>query len=49
VVAKPSNVINSLAPLMLTMRRRRCALLLFAPLKIYLGSIAAKGLWGGCG
>jgi hypothetical protein len=46
VVAKPSNVINSLAPLMLTMRPQARALLLFAPLKIYLGSIAAKGLWG---
>ena len=46
VVVKPSNVVNALAPAMLAMRPEAGALLLHAPLRAFLGSIAAKGLWG---
>ena len=46
VVIKPSNVTNGLAPAMLTMRPRSRALLLHAPLRTYLGSIAKKGMTG---
>jgi hypothetical protein len=46
VVVKPSNVVNGLAPAMLRMRPEARALLLHAPLRVFLGSIAAKGLWG---
>ncbi len=46
VVVKPSNVVNALAPAMLALRPEACALLLYAPLRSYLASIADKGLWG---
>ena len=46
VVVKPSNIVNGLAPAMLAMRPEARALLLHAPLKTYLGSIAKKGMWG---
>ncbi len=46
VVIKPSNVVNGMAPAMLTMRPAARALLLHAPLRTYLGSIAKKGMWG---
>jgi len=46
VIVKPSNLLNSLAPTMLAMRAEARAVLLYAPLELYLGSIAAKGLWG---
>jgi hypothetical protein len=46
VIVKPSNLINSLAPALLGMRAEARAILLYAPLELYLGSIAAKGLWG---
>lgn len=46
VVVKPSNLCNGLAPAMLTMRPQARALLLYAPLKVYLGSIAKKGMTG---
>jgi len=46
VVIKPSNVVNGLAPAMLAMRPEAGCILLYAPLKVYLGSIAGKGLWG---
>ena len=46
VVIKPSNVVNGLAPAMLGLRPVARALLLHAPLEVYLGSIAGKGLWG---
>ncbi len=45
-VIKPSNVVNTLAPVMLAMRPAAGCLLLYAPLRGYLGSIANKGLWG---
>lgn len=46
MVVKPSNVVNGLIPPMLAMRPEARALLLHAPLRGYLGSIANKGLWG---
>ena len=46
VIIKPSNVANGLAPAMLTMRPQARALLLYAPLRTYLGSIAKKGMTG---
>jgi hypothetical protein len=45
-VVKPSNLLNGLAPAMLALRPAAGALLLHAPLRVYLGSIAGKGLWG---
>lgn len=46
IVVKPSNLVNPLAPAMLAMRPQAKALLLYAPLRLYLGSIAKKGMWG---
>lgn len=46
VVIKPSNVVNALAPAMLSMRPNARAILLYAPLPGYLTSIARKGMWG---
>jgi hypothetical protein len=46
VVVKPSNIVNGLANAMLALRPNARALLLFAPLETYLGSIARKGMWG---
>ncbi|MGQ0661506.1 MAG: hypothetical protein ACT4N3_11640, partial [Sphingosinicella sp.] len=46
VVIKPSNLVNAFAPAMLAMRPAARALLLYAPLRLYLGSIAKKGMWG---
>jgi hypothetical protein len=45
-VVKPSNVVNALAPAILAMRPQAGCVLLYAPLRVYLGSIADKGLWG---
>jgi hypothetical protein len=46
LVVKPSNIINGMAPLMLSMRSDAKALLLEAPLADFLNSIARKGMWG---
>ncbi|MFC3712243.1 hypothetical protein ACFOMD_06660 [Sphingoaurantiacus capsulatus] len=46
LVMKPSNVANAFAPAMLTMRPQANALLLYAPLRDYLNSIARKGMDG---
>lgn len=46
VIVKPSNAINALAAPILTLRPSACALLLYAPLRTYLGSIAKKGIDG---
>lgn len=46
VVVKPSNIINGMANLLLAMRSDSNAILLYAPLPVYLGSIAKKGMWG---
>jgi hypothetical protein len=45
-LVKPSNLLNGLAAAMLTLRPQAGAVLLHAPLPVYLGSIAGKGLWG---
>ncbi|WP_344708474.1 hypothetical protein [Sphingomonas humi] len=45
-IIKPSNVVNGFAPALLAMQPEARALLLYAPLEVYLGSIAKKGLWG---
>ncbi len=46
ICVKPSTVANALAPAMLSLRGDACAVLLYAPLRTYLGSIARKGLDG---
>lgn len=46
VCIKPSTAVNALAPAILTLREESCAVLLHAPLRTYLGSIARKGLDG---
>lgn len=46
VIIKPSNIVNVLAIVMLAMRPDSKAILLHAPLKTYLRSIAKKDLWG---
>ncbi len=46
VVIKPSNVTNGLAPGMMMMRPEARALLLYAPLRVYLASVARKGMTG---
>ena len=45
-VIKPSNVVNGLGTALVGGRADTAALLLYAPLPVYLGSIANKGLWG---
>lgn len=45
VIVKPSNVVNPLAEAMLRLRADSRALLLFAPLPIFLASVARKGMW----
>lgn len=46
VIVKSSNVTNGMAPGMMMMRPGAKALLLHAPLRVYLGSIAKKGMTG---
>ena len=46
IIAKPSCLINNIAPQILNMRPSSQALFLHAPLKDFLGSIARKGMWG---
>ncbi len=45
VVVKPSNVFNALAPATLALRPGSKAILLYAPLPVFLISVARKGLW----
>jgi hypothetical protein len=45
VVIKPSNVFNALMPVTLAMRPTSNAVLLYAPLPVFLVSVARKGLW----
>lgn len=45
VVIKPSNIVNSLSPAMLALRPDASAVLLYAPLRQFLSSVARKGLW----
>ena len=46
VVVKPSNIGNALIPAVLAMRPTSHALLLYAPLETFLGSVARKGMIG---
>lgn len=46
VVVKPSNIVNGFARVMLTMRLEARAVLLHAPLRVFLTSVAKKGLDG---
>lgn len=46
VIIKPSNVLNSLAPTILQLRPNAKALVLNAPLQIFLKSVAKKGITG---
>lgn len=46
IVVKPSNVVNPLAQACLQMRPTANALLLYAPLPVFLTSVAKKGMWG---
>jgi hypothetical protein len=46
IVVKPSNIVNALAAPILTLRPDARALLLYAPLRTYLSSVAKKGLDG---
>ncbi len=46
VVVKPSNVVNGLAQAMMNIRPDARAVLLYAPLRVFLTSIARKGMWG---
>ena len=45
-IVKPSNLVNGLAAAMLTLRPEAGCVLLHAPLPVFLGSIASKGMWG---
>ncbi|WP_347567195.1 hypothetical protein [Sphingobium sp. BYY-5] len=45
-VVKPSNIVNPLIPGIMGLRPQARALLLHAPLDMYLASIARKGMWG---
>lgn len=46
IIIKPSNVINALAPAIMATRPQSRALLLHAPLPLFLASIPEKGMWG---
>lgn len=45
VVVKPSNILNPVAAAMLALRPEAKAVLLHAPLPVFLGSVARKGMW----
>jgi len=45
-IIKPSNIVNGLATALMTLRPDAHAVLLHAPLRLFLGSIARKGMWG---
>lgn len=46
IVIKPSNIVACVSSAMLSMRPTSHGLLLYTPLRAYIGSIAKKGLWG---
>jgi hypothetical protein len=46
VIIKPSNIVNSLAPFILAQSPEAKAVLLFAPLRTFLQSVAKKEMWG---
>lgn len=45
VVIKPSNIVNALAPALLSLAPGARAIVLHAPLRQFLSSVARKGLW----
>ena len=45
VVVKPSNIFNPLIQAVMALRPQAHALLLYAPLPVFLASVARKGLW----
>ena len=45
-IIKPSNILNGLAEAMLTMRPEAGCVILYAPLRAFLASIARKGMFG---
>lgn len=45
VVVKPSNILNPLSAAMLALRPEARAVLMFAPLPVFLASVARKGMW----
>lgn len=45
-IIKPSNLLNGLGEAMLTMRPRAGCIILYAPLRVFLASIARKGMFG---
>lgn len=46
IIIKPSNLCNGLAEAIMVLRPEAKALLLYAPLPIFLASVARKGMWG---
>ncbi|MDT7933390.1 MAG: hypothetical protein RQ833_02130 [Sphingomonadaceae bacterium] len=46
VVLKPSNLVNPLAPTLMALRPEAHVVLLFAPLEVFLTSVASKGVEG---
>lgn len=46
IVVKPSCLINLFAPAIMAMRPNARAIVLRAPLRIFVGSVARKGMWG---
>lgn len=46
IIVKPSNLLNGLAAAMLTLRPQARVVLIYAPLRVFLASIARKGMWG---
>lgn len=46
IIVKPSNLLNPFAPAMMRMRPQAKALLLNAPLSVFLRSVARKEMWG---
>jgi hypothetical protein len=46
VVLKPSNLVNPLAPTLMALRPEAQAVLLYAPLEVFLTSVASKGVDG---
>ena len=45
-IIKPSNLCNGFAEAMMAIRPDARALFVYAPLRIFLGSVARKGMWG---
>lgn len=45
VIIKPSNILNTLAGAMMAIRPDSKALFLYAPLPVFLASVARKGMW----